>query len=192
MNDDPFGALGLPARADLSDEDVRAAWRRIAAATHPDRDDGGDPGRFGAAAAAYDTLRTSFGRGEALADLGLAGSARPAARPGARHARRAGAPGPGASGRRRLGAPGPGASGQRRRLWVPGPGASGRRRRLALRACAVAGVTAAALLAAGWTPATVGLLAGALTWAAVTSRPDLPGRGDRLPAKRARRRGRVT
>ena len=48
---------------------MRAAWRRIAAATHPDRDDGGDPARFGAAAAAYETLRTSFGRGEALADL---------------------------------------------------------------------------------------------------------------------------
>jgi cytochrome c biogenesis protein CcdA len=43
-------------------------------------------------------------------------------------------------------------------------------------------VTAAALLAAGWTPATVGLLTGALTWAAVTSRPDLPRRGGRLPA----------
>jgi curved DNA-binding protein CbpA len=48
---------------------VRAAWRRIAAATHPDREDGGDPARFGAAAAAYALLRTSFGRGEALADL---------------------------------------------------------------------------------------------------------------------------
>ena len=33
----PFAALGLPARADLSDDDVRAAWRRLAAATHPDR-----------------------------------------------------------------------------------------------------------------------------------------------------------
>ena len=71
MSDDPFGTLGLPPRADLSDEDVRAAWRRIAAATHPDRDDGGDPARFGAAAAAYVMLRTGFGRGEALADLGL-------------------------------------------------------------------------------------------------------------------------
>ena len=52
MRDDPFRELGLPPRADLSDDDVRAAWRRIAAATHPDRDDGGDPARFGAAAAA--------------------------------------------------------------------------------------------------------------------------------------------
>jgi curved DNA-binding protein CbpA len=182
VGDDPFGALGLPARADLSDEDVRAAWRRIAAATHPDLEAGGDPVLFGAAAAAYDTLRTSFGRGEALADLGLAGSARPAAqrtaRPGARHARRAGVPDPGATGRWR-GAAGPDAGGRRWRLGVPRPGASGRRRRLALRACAVAAVTGAALLAAGWTPATVGLLAGALTWAAVTSRADLPGRGDR-------------
>ena len=59
---------------------MRAAWRRIAAATHPDREDGGDAARYAAAAAAYDTLRTSFGRGEALADLGLAGSAPHAAR----------------------------------------------------------------------------------------------------------------
>ncbi len=73
--DNPFVALGLPARAGLADEDVRAAWKRIAAATHPDRDDGGDAARFGAAAAAYDTLRTAYGRGEALADLGLAGGA---------------------------------------------------------------------------------------------------------------------
>jgi curved DNA-binding protein CbpA len=152
--DDPFGTLGLPARADLSDDEVRAAWKRIAAATHPDRDDGGDPARFGAAAAAYDTLRMSFGRGEALADLGLAGTSPPAGRRGARHARSTGA----------------------RRLGVGGRG-----RRIALRAAAAAGVTAAALLAVGWTPATVGLLIGALTWAAMTSRRDLPGRGDRLP-----------
>jgi hypothetical protein len=147
--DDPFAALGLPPRADLSDEDVRAAWRRIAAATHPDRDDGGDPARFGLAAAAYDTLRTSFGRGEALADLGRAGPAQRAAPRAARHARRTGAPRWGVSG------------------W-----------RLALRAAAGGGVTAAALLAVGWTPATVGLLAGALTWVAVTSVPGLRGRRD--------------
>ena len=71
---DPFAVLGLPARHDLTDEDVRAAWRRIAAATHPDRDDGGDQARYSAAAAAYDTLRTAFGRGEALADLGATGT----------------------------------------------------------------------------------------------------------------------
>src|SRR5579864_7190077 len=75
VRDDPFAALGLPARAGLSDEDVHAAWRRIAAATHPDREDGGDPARFGAAAAAYVLLKTPFGRGEALADLGGAAAA---------------------------------------------------------------------------------------------------------------------
>jgi hypothetical protein len=69
VQDDPFAVLGLPALAELTDDDVRAAWRRIAAATHPDREDGGDPARFGAAAAAYALLRTSWGRGEALADL---------------------------------------------------------------------------------------------------------------------------
>jgi curved DNA-binding protein CbpA len=73
MND-PFAVLGLPARNDLTDEEVRSAWRRIAAMTHPDLEDGGDPARYSAAAAAYDTLRTSFGRGEALADLRLAGT----------------------------------------------------------------------------------------------------------------------
>ncbi|MGA2828131.1 MAG: hypothetical protein ABSF03_18665 [Streptosporangiaceae bacterium] len=31
----PFTALGLPADPDLTDEQVRAAWRAIAAATHP-------------------------------------------------------------------------------------------------------------------------------------------------------------
>jgi len=66
---DPFAVLGLPAEAGLGDDDVRAAWRRIAAATHPDRDDGGSPERYAAAAAAYAALRTADGRGEALADL---------------------------------------------------------------------------------------------------------------------------
>ena len=83
MSDDPFAVLGLPARSDLTDDDVRAAWRRIAAATHPDRDDGGDPVTFGAAAAAYAMLRTAWDRGEVLAGLGLRGNAA-APRPRAR------------------------------------------------------------------------------------------------------------
>ena|ERR1700728_414132 len=69
---DPFTALGLPARPDLSDEQVRAAWRAVATATHPDRPDGGDPARYTAASAAYATLRTGWGRSEAYADLGAA------------------------------------------------------------------------------------------------------------------------
>jgi curved DNA-binding protein CbpA len=102
VSDDPFAVLGLPTRPGLSDDDVRAAWRRVAATTHPDREDGGDPARFGAAAAAYAELRTGFGRGEVLADLGLSEpadqprghghrrrrSADPAARAGRHRARR--------------------------------------------------------------------------------------------------------
>ncbi len=68
MKADPFAALGLPAQPELSDDEVRAAWRRVAAATHPDRDDGGDPAAFAAAAAAYTELRTVTGRREAYAD----------------------------------------------------------------------------------------------------------------------------
>ena len=60
----PFTALGLPMRPDLTDEQVRAAWRAIAAATHPDRPDGGDVGRYTAAATAYAQLRTAWGRSE--------------------------------------------------------------------------------------------------------------------------------
>ena len=65
----PFRALGLPERPDLTDEQVRAAWRTIAAATHPDRPDGGDLARYTAASAAYAELRTPWGRSEAYADL---------------------------------------------------------------------------------------------------------------------------
>jgi hypothetical protein len=69
MTPDPFQALGLPIRPDLTDEQVRAAWRSIAAATHPDRADGGDLARYTAASAAYAELRTGWGRSEAYADL---------------------------------------------------------------------------------------------------------------------------
>ena len=65
----PFEALGLPERPDLTDEQVRAAWRTIAAATHPDRPDGGDVARYTSASAAYAELRTPWGRSEAYADL---------------------------------------------------------------------------------------------------------------------------
>jgi hypothetical protein len=67
---DPFAVLGMDSGADQTDDDVRAAWRRIAAATHPDRADGGDQERFASAAAAYTDLRTGYGRGEARAVLG--------------------------------------------------------------------------------------------------------------------------
>jgi hypothetical protein len=67
----PFQVLGLPVRADLSDAQVRTAWRDIAAQTHPDRPDGGDVATYTAAATAYSQLRTGWGRSEAYADLAV-------------------------------------------------------------------------------------------------------------------------
>jgi hypothetical protein len=69
VSTNPFEALGLPVRSDLTDEQVRTAWRAIATATHPDRADGGDVARYTAATAAYVTLRSAWGRSEAYADV---------------------------------------------------------------------------------------------------------------------------
>ena len=170
---DPFTVLGLTARAGLSDDEVRAAWRRIAAATHPDRTDGGDAARFAVAAAAYTALRTSFGRAEALADLARpAGPGRWRAGPG----RWPSAPG---WARRR---PRPTADGERRRRR---PAAAllagrwwarvrrGRPARLALRIAAAAAVSIGVALVAGARPATPALITGVLTWLALTARHDL-------------------
>jgi hypothetical protein len=83
MNANPFTVLGLPTDPDVTDEQVRAAWRAIAAATHPDRPDGGNVPRYTAAANAYAQLRTAWGRSEASADLtaDLPGTVAPAPRP---------------------------------------------------------------------------------------------------------------
>ena len=48
----PHAVLGV--RPGASRDEVRAAWRRTARATHPDH--GGDPGAFAAAADAYERL----------------------------------------------------------------------------------------------------------------------------------------
>jgi hypothetical protein len=69
VSTNPFDALGLPVRSDLTDEQVRAAWRAIAVATHPDRPDGGDVARYTAATAAYVALRSAWARSEAYADV---------------------------------------------------------------------------------------------------------------------------
>ncbi|MGH3408434.1 MAG: hypothetical protein ACRDRJ_38965 [Streptosporangiaceae bacterium] len=69
MTANPFDALGLPTDPALTDEQVRAAWRAIAAAAHPDRPDGGDLARYTQASAAYAELRSPWGRSEAYADL---------------------------------------------------------------------------------------------------------------------------
>jgi hypothetical protein len=181
---DPFTVLGLPARPGLTDDEVRAAWRRIAAATHPDRADGGDAARFAAAAAAYTAIRTGFGRTEALADL-----ARPA---GVRRwlpvqVSRPRPPRPARAARREAAGPGPcrwrpAADGERRRRrpaagLVAGRWWSrvrrGRPARLALRIAATVAVSIAVALIAGSRPATPALIAGALTWLALTARHDL-------------------
>jgi curved DNA-binding protein CbpA len=155
---DPFAALGLLARPGLGDDEVRAAWRRIAAATHPDRADGGDPDRFAAAAAAYTTLRTQFGRSEALADLtgsrgggSLSVPQTPAGR--------------GDQGRWRWAA----ASVAR----LPARVRQGRPLLLALRLAAVAALSATVVAVAGSAPATPALITGALTWLLLTARHDL-------------------
>jgi hypothetical protein len=162
---DPFRVLGLPARPDLTDDEVRNAWRRIAAATHPDREDGGDPARYAEASNAYTLLRTTWGRSEAYADLG-AGLPAPAGRaipywnrtPAAR----------------------PRLSPWRLAVLLPARIGRGRPRRLALRITAAA---MAALLAwhcgAAGTPPIAALLTGIATWLILTARGDLappPGR----------------
>jgi hypothetical protein len=154
-SNDPFGVLGLEPSPDVTDEDVRGAWRRAASDTHPDREDGGDPEQFAAAASAYTALRTRFGRGEALADLGLVQPL--AARSGGRRSflarYQAGLP----WGLARLAA-------RVRR---------GRPLRLTMRIVAAAAAGTAAVAAAGPHPAAPALVTGVATWLVVTARNDL-------------------
>jgi hypothetical protein len=149
-----FGALGLAADPALTDDDVRMAWRRVAAATHPDRADGGDPAAFAAAAAAYNLLRTRTGRGEVLADA--AEVAGPAPPPVQRQ-----------RGVRWL-------AGQA--AGLPGRISAGRPWRLIARVAVAVALSAAALAVAGSTPAGPALVTGAVTWLVLTARRDLaPG-----------------
>jgi hypothetical protein len=156
----PFTALGLPARPDLSDEQVRAAWRAVATATHPDRPDGGDHARYTAASAAYATLRTRWGRSEAYADLAaatLTGRVVPPAAPLAR-------PRPG---RWRAVAVIPA------RIW------HGRPARLVLRMAVAVVLAVLATRTGAGTPATAGVITGIGVWLVLTVRADLappPGR----------------
>ena len=163
LNSNPFEALGLPERPDLTDEDVRAAWRRVAAATHPDRPDGGDLARYTAASAAYAELRTPWGRSEAYADL----------------AERNDGP---------VTSPIPPIPGDDEPLpppWqpllalvhLPARVRRGRPALLALRIAIAAGISAAAFAVAGAQPAAAGLAAGALTWLVLTARRDLMAPG---------------
>jgi hypothetical protein len=154
---DPFTALGLPARPDLADEQVRAAWRAIATATHPDRPDGGDPARYAAASAAYATLRTRWGRSEAYADLAAAPLTGRVVPPAARPRR----------------------SWWRAAALIPARIWHGRPARLALRVVAAAVLAVVALHTGAGTPVIAGLITGIGVWLVLTVRADLappPGR----------------
>ena len=152
----PFDILALPASGELTDDDVRAAWRRIAAATHPDREDGGDAAAFAAAAAAYTLLRTAAGRREALAT------------------------GSEPDGGRVPGGPVPSGN------WLASAAATtrwrirqGRPARLALRLLAAGAAATVAVVAVGWQPASAAVLTGALTWLLLTGRGELAAGRDR-------------
>jgi hypothetical protein len=147
----PFEVLGLPASRRVTDDEVRSAWRRIAAATHPDRADGGDPVAYAQAAAAYAALRTATGRGQALAGLGDPAVGRV---PG-HHV--------------------PGGKKPLARLLLAGGLLirHGRPLRLAVRVLAVVATGAVAVAAAGWQPSSLAVITGALTWLLLTARSDL-------------------
>jgi hypothetical protein len=183
VSTDPFAALGLPARNDLTNEQVRAAWREIAAATHPDRPDGGDIGRYTAAASAYAQLRTQWGRSEAYADQAEAeagygtGDRNGYGSPGS-----ATAPLPVVGGDPDEAPPRPGAAAARlaRAGWLlPARIARGRPLRLALRGIAAAVMSAVVLRLVGGQPAGPAVVTGIITWFVLTGRGDLappPGR----------------
>jgi hypothetical protein len=152
---DPFTTLGLPTDPGISDEQVRAAWRAIATATHPDRPDGGDPGRYASASAAYAVLRTPWGRSEAYADLATqapAAMGRPT-RPGRRAVRAV-------------------------RL-VPARIRHGRPLRLTARVLAAVLLGVLAVRSSAGGPAATGVILGLGVWVVLTVRGDLappPGR----------------
>ena len=156
----PFTVLGLPASPDLTDAQVRAAWRAIAAATHPDRGDGGDAARYAAASAAYAALRTPWQRTEAYADLTAARIP------------------PGVP-RQRAALPRPRVPPLAAALLLPARVRHGRPRRLGLRIVAAAIVAAIAWYSRAATPAVAAVLTGIGTWLLLTARGDLappPGR----------------
>ena len=165
MTANPFDALGLPARPDLTDEQVRAAWRKIAAATHPDRPGGGDVARYTEAAAAYAQLRTGWGRSEAFADLAAADDATaplPAVPADAEAAD--GPPSAPPVGPRQL------TSSVRH---LPARIRHGRPRRLLIRALAAGWLSLAVLHLIPGQPAAPALVTGLTTWFALTARADL-------------------
>ena len=155
----PFEVLGLPVRADLSDAQVRTAWKDIAARTHPDRPDGGDIARYTAAATAYAQLLTPWGRSETYADLA------------------AGQPHVPVPGRPSIRWPGIGTV--RVLLLIPARIRHGRPLRLLARAVAAALLSLLALALIPGQAAGPAVVTGLITWFIFSARSDLappPGR----------------
>jgi hypothetical protein len=148
----PFDILALSADSDPTDDDVRSAWRRVAAATHPDREDGGDPAAFAAAAAAYTLLRTAAGRVEALADMTEPGGSAPGGPVTRKY---------------------PLARAAATAAWRI---RHGRPARLAARLLAAVATGAVAVAGVGWQPASAAAITGTLTWLALSARHDLATR----------------
>jgi hypothetical protein len=161
----PFRALGLPERPDLTDEQVRAAWRSIAAATHPDRPDGGDLARYTAASAAYAELRTPWGRSEAYADLADQASDGPVTAPLP--------PVPGEA------PPVPPWQPLLALTQIPARIRSGRPLRLAIRGLVAAGLALIVLQLIPGTPAAPADILGLILWFVLTGRKDLAPPPDR-------------
>jgi hypothetical protein len=163
--DDPFAALGLPARPDLTDEQVRAAWRAIAAGTHPDKHGGENTETYTRASAAYAQLRTPWGRSEAYADLaearGQHGATAPIPLPD---------PDPGG-----IAEPpwAPAMRAARAALQVPARIRRGRPLRLAIRGLAAAILALAVLHLIPGQPAAPAVITGIITWFLLTARSDL-------------------
>ena len=155
----PFRALGLPERPDLTDEQVRAAWRNIAAATHPDRPDGGDLARYTAASAAYAELRSPWGRSEAYADLADQAGDGPVTAPLP--------PVPGEA------PPVPPWQPLLALTQIPARIRSGRPLRLALRGLIAAGLALVVLQLIPGTPAAPADVLGLIIWFVLTGRKDL-------------------
>jgi hypothetical protein len=190
---DPFAALSLDPGASLTDDDVRAAWRRVAEATHPDRADGGDPEAFAIAAAAYADLRTAYGRGEAR----VSWHADPDKDAASGQARQRQARASWLSGRRarktHIAALLSAAARVRAVLaWVTAAVRRGRGVRLAVRVVAAASAATIGLVAAGHGPAGPALATGAATWLLLTVRHDLGvPRWSRQPGSRPVTTGRA-
>jgi hypothetical protein len=189
MSPNPFAALGLPERPDLDDETVRAAWRAIAAATHPDRADGGDLARYTQASAAFAELNTPWGRSEAYADL-----VEQAWREGRHDDYPDRYPGGADPGTAPLPAVPPEARFHFRPVppwrlllalvWLPARIRSGRPFRLLIRAALAAGLSLAVLALIPGQPSVPADVAILITWFVVTGRKDLAPPPERLPLYR--------